>query len=49
MAFSYILKCNNFLMVIDIGQKVLEVELNFKIPHGDVIFEVPKGGKTYKK
>jgi hypothetical protein len=37
-------------MVIDIGQKVLEVELNFKVPHGDVvILEVPEEGKTYKK
>jgi len=37
-------------MVIDIGQKVLEVELNFKVPHGNVvILEVLKGGKTYKK
>jgi hypothetical protein len=37
-------------MVIDIGQKVLEVEMNLKVPHGDVvILEVPKEGKTYKK
>jgi hypothetical protein len=37
-------------MIIDIGQKVLKVELNFKIPHGDVInLEVSQEGKTYKK
>jgi hypothetical protein len=37
-------------MIIDIGQKVLEVEVNFKVPHGDVvILKVPKEGKTYKE
>ncbi len=37
-------------MAIDIGQKVLEVKMNLKVPHGDVvILEVPKEGKTYKK
>jgi hypothetical protein len=37
-------------MVIDIRQKVLEVEMNLKLPHGDVvILEVPKERKTYKK
>ncbi len=40
----------NFLMIIDIGQKVLKVELNFKKHDGDIIIlEVPQEGKTYKK
>jgi hypothetical protein len=37
-------------MIIDIGQKVFKVELNFKKHDGDVIIlEVPQERKTYTK